>query len=67
LQKNIRKQKKKFIAVSCHYDILERLEPDRIFDTAKMTFIKGMMSPNTKDRQLNARSEIEQLTNGRYL
>lgn len=67
LQKNIRKSKKKFVAITCHYDVLDRLEPDRIFDTKTFTFIKGMMSPNTKDRQLNARSETEQLMNGRYL
>lgn len=66
LQKNIRKQKKKFIAITCHYDVLERLEPDRIFDTKTFSFIQGMMSPNTKDRQLNAKSDIEQSMNGRY-
>ena len=59
LQKTIRKSKKKFIAVSCHYDILERLEPDRIFDTKTFTFIQGKKLPNTKDLQLNAKSETE--------
>lgn len=38
INKAIRKTKKKFIAVSCHYDILEWLEPDWIFDTNKMEF-----------------------------
>jgi ABC-type ATPase with predicted acetyltransferase domain len=52
IQKNIRKENKKFIAVTCHYDVLDRLEPDRIFDTKDFTFMKGMMSPSTKDRQL---------------
>ena len=66
LQKNIRKQNKKFIAITCHYDVLERLEPDRIFDTKTFSFIQGMMSPNTKDRQLNAKSDIEQSMNERY-
>lgn len=67
LSKNIRKNNKKFIAVSCHYDILERLEPDWIFDTKTFTFIKGMKSPNTKDLQLNVKSETEVYPNGRYL
>lgn len=67
LQKNIRKQNKKFIAITCHYDVLERLEPDRIFDTKTFSFTQGMMSPNTKDRQLNAKSDIEQSMNGKYL
>ena len=67
LQKTIRKQKKKFIAISCHYDILERLEPDRIFDTKTFTFMKGMMSPNTKDHQLNVKSDTEVWANEKYL
>lgn len=36
VQKAIRKEKKKFIAVSCHYDIIDWLEPDWIFDTDEM-------------------------------
>lgn len=67
LQKNIRKQNKKFIAITCHYDVLERLEPDRVFDTKSFSFTQGMMSPNTKDRQLNVKSDIEQSMNGKYL
>jgi ABC-type molybdenum transport system ATPase subunit/photorepair protein PhrA/GNAT superfamily N-acetyltransferase len=38
LQKAIRKTKKKFIALSCHYDILDWLLPDWIFNTDTMTF-----------------------------
>lgn len=38
VQKAIRKTKKKFIAVSCHYDIIEWLEPDWIFDTDEMIY-----------------------------
>lgn len=38
LQKNIRKNNKKFIAVSCHEDIIEWLEPDWIFNTNNMEF-----------------------------
>ena len=52
-------QKKKFIAVTCHYDILERLEPDWVFDTKDFTFTQGVKLPNTKDLQLNAKSGIE--------
>lgn len=33
INKTIKKTDKKFIAVSCHYDILEWLQPDWIFDT----------------------------------
>lgn len=38
LQKAIRKQDKQFIALSCHEDVLEWLEPDWVFDTNTMTF-----------------------------
>lgn len=40
LSKSIRKLNKKFIAVSCHYDIIKYLEPDWIFSTDNMKFIK---------------------------
>ena len=33
ISKAVRRTKKKFIAVSCHYDILDWLEPDWVFDT----------------------------------
>jgi ABC-type ATPase with predicted acetyltransferase domain len=38
VQKAIRKTKKQFIAVSCHYDIEDWLLPDWVFDTNNMTF-----------------------------
>jgi ABC-type ATPase with predicted acetyltransferase domain len=40
IQKYIRKSNKQFIAISCHYDILDWLEPDWIFDANKNEFIK---------------------------
>ena len=40
IQKSIRKQKKKFIAVSCHYDIIDWLEPDWVFCTDDMSFTR---------------------------
>lgn len=40
MSKAIRRNDKKFIAVTCHYDVLEWLEPDWIFDTKSMTFSK---------------------------
>lgn len=41
IQKFIRKMDKQFIAVSCHYDIAEWLEPDWIYDVNKMEFTRG--------------------------
>lgn len=43
IQKFIRNQKKQFIAVSCHYDIEEWLEPDWIYDVNKMEFRWGAL------------------------
>ena len=40
VQKAIRKTKRKFIAVSCHNDIVDWLLPDWIFNTDSMTFQK---------------------------
>jgi ABC-type lipoprotein export system ATPase subunit/GNAT superfamily N-acetyltransferase len=38
MQKAIRKTSKKFIAVTCHFDVKDWLLPDWIFDTDTMTF-----------------------------
>lgn len=38
VQKAIRRGGQKFIAVSCHYDIQEWLQPDWVFNTDTMTF-----------------------------
>ena len=37
ISKAIRRTKKRFIAVSCHSDIIEWLEPDWVFNTNDMT------------------------------
>lgn len=41
VSKAVRRADKKFIAVSCHYDILDWLEPDWVFDTNTMTDFFG--------------------------
>ena len=38
LQRAIRKQNKKFIAVTCHYDVIDWLEPDWVFSTDSMEY-----------------------------
>lgn len=40
VQKAIRRDKRKFIAVSCHYDIIDWLQPDWILEPATMTFTR---------------------------
>lgn len=38
VQKYIRKQGRRFVAASCHYDILDWLQPDWVLEPATMTF-----------------------------
>lgn len=41
INKAVKKLNKQFVAVSCHYDILEWLEPDWVFDTNEMKYFFG--------------------------
>ena len=69
ISKAVRKQDKKFIAVACHKDIIDWLEPDWIYDTDEKMFFfaKG----NIKDQEsiLKYIGLIVQLKNkyGKYL
>jgi len=65
ISKLIKKENKKFIAVWCHYDILDWIEPDWIFDTKDFTFMKERVA--TKDLKLNWKLENENIVNGNYL
>lgn len=61
--KAIKRTGKKFIAVSCHYDIINWLQPDWVFDTNTMTtnFIQAHVQKN------NFKSENVGVKNGRDL
>lgn len=39
VQKNIRQGKRRFVAATCHYDVIEWLQPDWVFEPATMSFI----------------------------
>jgi len=43
IQKFVRKSQKQFIAVSCHYDIEQWLEPDWVYDCNTMKFYRGSL------------------------
>ena len=58
-----RKTGKKFVAVSCHYDILDWLQPDWVFDTNKMQCFFG----NAHDRKNNMKSENAIAVSGQNL
>jgi hypothetical protein len=40
IAKAVRRTNKQFVAVTCHYDVLDWLEPDWVFCTDDMSFIK---------------------------
>tara|TARA_R110000744_G_C19306162_1_gene556219 strand:+ start:310 stop:1401 length:1092 start_codon:yes stop_codon:yes gene_type:complete len=49
IQKFIRREKKQFIAISCHYDIEEWLEPDWIYDANEKQFYRrSLRRPDIK-------------------
>lgn len=50
LQKTIRREKRRFIAVSCHYDIIDWLQPDWIYEPH---------GPHFQRRSLRCRPELD--------
>ena len=55
LQKAIRRSDKKFIAVTCHYDVEDWLMPDWVFNTDSMTFyVNDLETLKKKDHQLKS-------------
>jgi ABC-type ATPase with predicted acetyltransferase domain len=60
MQKAIRKTSKRFIAVTCHFDVLDWLLPDWVFNTDTMTFedFKGLKK---KDPTSSLRYSITQI------
>lgn len=59
INKAIKRTNKKFVAVSCHYDILDWLQPDWVFDTNTMQSFFGTAHDrknNLQSKNANARS-----------
>lgn len=63
VSKAIRRTQKKFIAVTCHSDIIEWMQPDWIFDTNEM---RCFFAP-ARDQKNTSRSENAGEANGRSL
>lgn len=61
IHKAIHRTGKRFVAVTCHYDVLEWLQPDWVFDTNEMRsfFMTG------RDRKNNLRSDNASAANGK--
>lgn len=64
ISKAIRKMNKKFIAVACHSDIIDWLEPDWIYNTDEQRFFFAQAS--TKDQQSNSKYTEQQGTNVKF-
>lgn len=60
INKAIKRTNKQFIAISCHYDIIDWLQPDWIFDTNKMQ----MVFTTVHDQKKNLQSVVVDETNG---
>lgn len=58
INKAIKGTNKKFIAVSCHKDIIEWLQPDWIFDTDKMQQVFQLAHDQKKDLKLENVGEM---------
>lgn len=61
INKAIKHNGKKFVAVSCHYDILDWLQPDWVFDTNEMKSFFGLprdLKSNSKSNHVIAGSGI---------
>lgn len=63
INKAIKRTNKQFVAVSCHYDILDWIEPDWVFDTNTMTQVFQF----AHGRNENTLSENVGETNGQNL
>jgi energy-coupling factor transporter ATP-binding protein EcfA2 len=48
IQKWIRKNNRQFVAVTCHYDVLEWLQPDWVIDVAQRTFAWRSVQPRPR-------------------
>lgn len=69
ISKAVRKQGKKFIAVACHRDIIEWLEPDWIYDTDEKRFFTLRESTTARGSSLKYTGLTTQLKSkfGKYL
>lgn len=63
VSKAIRKKQKKFVAISCHYDVIKWLEPDWVFDT---NIMKNFFQ-KAHDLQKNSMSKNADAKSGRNL
>jgi len=67
VQKFIRKRKRQFVAVTCHYDVAEWLEPDWIYDVSTMSFERRLLRrPEIKIKVEQVHHSIWQVFKGHH-
>jgi ABC-type ATPase involved in cell division/GNAT superfamily N-acetyltransferase len=67
VQKFVRKMNRQFIAVTCHYDVSEWLEPDWIYDVSTMQFTRGLVRrPNIEVQIQQVHHSIWQIFKGHH-
>ena len=59
VQKNIRKTNKKFIAISCHFDIIEWLQPDWVYNTDDDSFFLKKTGKNQSSIYQSIKSQTD--------
>ena len=48
VQKYVRRNKRRFVAVTCHYDVIDWLQPDWVLEPATMTFARRSVQPRPR-------------------
>lgn len=69
ISRSIRKTQKKFVAVACHYDIIEWLQPDWVYDTNEQRFFfanENQTQNNTDENNYKSKYENVQHKYGDY-
>lgn len=62
VQKHARKQNKQIVLVSCHYDVLEWLDPDWVIDCNKQQFIdRRLLHPSERRRKEQLEFQIREV------
>jgi ABC-type ATPase with predicted acetyltransferase domain len=67
IQKMARRDNKKFVLVTCHYDVMEWLLPDWVIDCNKQTYTDYRKSPIDRKKKLFSKSEKQTGTLGSCL
>lgn len=63
IQKYARKKEKRIVLLSCHYDVIEWLNPDWIIDCNEQKYIDRRAAVGTFERTDRLRLDVKQITN----